>query len=220
MGGDFMKIILSIMLSCLAFSAFAQDANESSSMTVMSATVTPIVFGGTITTIYDDTIDGDLGDRDAPTTVFLGSGLDRVTANVGGVDFDDCMTFTVPVGNNIFSITLEDYIASGGNTTSGFQLYTGNLPGGGNFGDIFGATVGPANIGQDILTDNAASPLTSGDYSLCLLEGTANQLFSVVFGTDIVAAGPAVPVPVNNFYWLLLLSGFLLFIAYRKKASI
>ncbi len=130
------------------------------------------------------------------------------------------MTFTVPVGNNVTGIILEDYVVSGGNTTSGFQLYNGNLPGAGNFGDIFDVAVGVANIGQDILTDNAASPLTSGDYSLCFLEGTENQAFSVIFVSDIAVAVPPTPVPVNNVYWLLLLMSFLLFFVYRKTSQV
>lgn len=136
------------------------------------------------------------------------------------MDFDDCMTFNVPVGNNVTGIVLEDYVPSGGNAASGFQIYTGNLPGAGNFGDIVDVAVGVANIGQDILTDNAASPLTSGTYSLCFLEGIPNQIFSVIFVSDIVAAVPAVPVPVNNVYWLLLLISMLLFFVYRKTNKV
>ncbi len=179
-----MKYLITFALLC-STSLFAQDTQEASSLT---RTGEPLSVNGPVITIYDDTIDGDLGDRAAPTTIMLGSPMDRVTGNVGGggVDFDDCMFFNVPVGNNVNSIVLENYIASGGNTTSGFQLYTGLPPDPGAFGDIVDVAVGPANIGQDILTNNGASPLISGDYTLCFLEGTPNQVFSVIFGSDIV----------------------------------
>lgn len=184
------SVILSIALLGLAASAMAQDAGEAAGLAVGLNSAGQLGPGNTI---WDEGVDGDLGDRPTPTPVNLGSPADVVIGNVGGtgVDFDDCFIFNVPAGNNVTSVVLTDYIADGGNTTSGFNIYTGVPPDPAAFGDIVSIAVGPPDVGSELL--GAAGPLTGGDFAVCFLEGTPNQNYVLTIGSDIV--GNVLPEP-------------------------
>jgi hypothetical protein len=141
-------------------------------------------------TIWDESVDGDLSnDQTAPTDITLVSASDDVIGTVGGDnpgEFFDCMRFDVPSGNTMSGIILTDYVAAGGNTTSGFQLYTGTPVDTTSFGDLCDQAIGPANIGQNILTGPCGlASLSTGTYTLCWREGTPNQAYVVTYVSDV-----------------------------------
>ncbi len=68
-----MRLLITLVFTLFGTTLLAQDADESLSSTVLVNTNAPaVITGGIAITIYDETIDGDLGDRDGPTQVFLG----------------------------------------------------------------------------------------------------------------------------------------------------
>lgn len=206
------KIVILLIISTIS-SVNAQDVGETSSFT-LSRQGTVHSISAVSAVIYDEAIDGDLSDRTTPTPVVLVSPSDQVIGNVGGVDFDDCFVFSVPAGNSVSSIVLDNYVTSGGNTTSGFQLFTGIPTDPNGFGDLVNVAVSVADIGQDVMTANGAGPLTVGNYTLCFLEGTSNQIFSVTLGSDITAAlAPPTPVPTINWVGFALLFMMLAFVS-------
>ncbi|MEE4273035.1 MAG: hypothetical protein V2I67_15285 [Thermoanaerobaculales bacterium] len=148
-------------------------------------------------TIWDESVDGDLSnDQTAPTDITLVSASDDVMGTVGGAnpgEFFDCMRFDVPSGDSVNSIFLTSYVAAGGNTTSGFNLYTGTPADTASFGDLCSIAVGPANVGEDLLTVSCAgSPLATGTYTVCWREGTAGQAYTVTYVST-------VPVELQSF---------------------
>jgi hypothetical protein len=148
-------------------------------------------------TIWDESVDGDLSnDQTNPTDITLVSVSDDVIGTVGGAnpgEFFDCMRFAVPSGNSVNGIVLTNYVASGGNTTSGFNLYNGTPTDPSAFGDLCSVAVGPVNVGQNILTGACAlASLTTGTYTLCWREGTPNQAYIVTYVSD-------VPVELQSF---------------------
>lgn len=141
-----------------------------------------VVFSGSTqaAVIWDESMDGDLSnDQAAPTPIFfaLDSIQDTVIGNVGGPDpgeFYDVMTFEVFYGFCLDSIILVDYIADGGNTTSGFNLWEG--PDAVN--TFLGSTAsGPAQIGLNVL--EGFTPVSAGVYTLDIREGTPNQSYEI-----------------------------------------
>ncbi|WP_223787785.1 hypothetical protein [Marinicella meishanensis] len=130
--------------------------------------------------IWDEGIDGDLSnDQAAPTPIFfaLDSTQDTVIGNVGGAnpgEFFDDMTFDVFYGFCLESVLLVDYVADGGNTTSGFNLWEGPDA----LTTFLGSTTsGPANIGQNVL--DGTTPVSAGTYTLDIREGTPNQSYEI-----------------------------------------
>ncbi|GAB4195214.1 MAG: hypothetical protein Tsb002_27480 [Wenzhouxiangellaceae bacterium] len=214
--------IIGISLLGLAMSATAQDAGEAAGTASGLATVNNL---GAANIIWDESVDGDLSDRPTPTAVTLASMNDGVVGNVGGtgVDFDDCFIFTVPAGNSVTGLILADYVADGGNTTSGFNVYTGVPPDPAAFGDIFSAGLGPGDIGTDVLT--GLTPLAGGDFTVCLLEGTPNQQYEINILSDIVGMQLPEPaeVPAMSTWGLAILTlllafGALFAVMRREKA--
>ena len=155
--------------------------------------------GGGGTVIWDEGPDGDLSNfRVAPTTVSLLPTSGLVIGSVGavgvaeGTESTDALTFTVPAGGSVTTIVLNSFVLAGGNTSTGFNVYTGIPPGAAAFGDIVSIAMTPGDIGSDLL--GGAGPLGPGDYSIVLLEGSApGQLYEY----EIFTSGLR-PAPINN----------------------
>jgi len=150
-------------------------------------------------TIWDESVDGDISTVPlAPTQMTLVSSADRVSATIGGSstnsppeDFYDTFTFTVPPGNQVTAVVLADYQVSGGNTSTGFNFYTGNQGEGGTF--VGSVSMTTADIGSDLLTlSSVPAPLAPGDYSISMREGTAGQIYQLEIQGD-------VPVELQSF---------------------
>lgn len=130
-----------------------------------------------------------------PTVVSLVDDADQVIGTVGGAnpgEFFDVFTFTVPAGFEVTEINLNSYVSAGGNATSGFNLWPGNA---GDLGDfalaIFSLAVGPPDVGNNLIA--TVAPLTAGDYSISLREGTPGQAYELGFTT------PNFPVELQSF---------------------
>lgn len=132
--------------------------------------------------IWDEVVDGDLSNvAGEPTFVQRLSSADRVIGTVGGPDpgeFRDVFTFDVPFGLALEAMVLNDYIAAGGNITTGFTLFTGNR---GNFGTSLGSrNVGESQIGESVIVvDTPSGLLPAGSYSMNILEGTPGQSYEL-----------------------------------------
>ena len=131
---------------------------------------------------FDEGLDGDLSDdRFAPTGLLLDPGANVVTATQQGVPRDiDYLTVSVPVGQVLAAIVLDDYVAGPGNQAF-LGLQEGTVftvdPGLPIVGELLGGIVyGEGNVGTDILPEigvlggaiGFSGPLASGDYTFWL----------------------------------------------------
>jgi len=109
--------------------------------------------------IWDEVVDGDLSNiAGQPTIIERLSIDDQVIGTVGGDDlgeFRDVFTFDVPFGFGLEAILLNDYIAAGGNSTTGFTLFTEDT---GHFGSLISTlNLGQSNIGDNTFIMNTPS---------------------------------------------------------------
>ena len=140
--------------------------------------------GSTPTAFYDESVDGDLStDPNAPTALSFNLGSNTVIGSVATpADTRDFITFTIPEGQELTGILLQDYDdldtapASDGNR--GFNAInagtTGFIPGGDTIGNFLGgAHLDPLTPGSDLLPILAeapqagtgfTTPLGAGDY--------------------------------------------------------
>ncbi|MEM7210665.1 MAG: hypothetical protein AAF479_02050, partial [Pseudomonadota bacterium] len=141
---------------------------------------------------YDESVDGDLsGDNLAPTSVQLpGSGTFTIAAGQAGTPRDiDYVTINVPVGSQLDSFVIDDYIENQADGGAFFGIGVGTSlpgsPGGQSAGDLIGGILfDETEIGTDILgasnggfgTGGFTAPLGAGDYTLWFnqLGGTVN----------------------------------------------
>ncbi|MCR9075902.1 MAG: PEP-CTERM sorting domain-containing protein [bacterium] len=132
--------------------------------------------------IYDESVDGDLASVDAgPTPFDLSVGTNTVIGTIGDTDFEDFVGFSIGAGEQLTAITLTSFVTAGGNTSTGFRLYTDQ--GGGWFQASSGSMV-PGDVGTNFLnvwdlTDvGGSAPLGPGNYGVVLAEFTAGQAYS------------------------------------------
>jgi len=130
-------------------------------------------------TAWNEAIDEDLSeDSFNPTQINITPVNSIVIGTVaGGGERIDSLTITVPQGREL-TITLVDYIAQGGNGTTGFNLHQGNQ--GLSGPDLSDNSFGEGNIG-DVISPND-SPLPPGDYSLVIIKDTASLAYVLSFG--------------------------------------
>lgn len=92
----------------------------------------------------------------------------------------------------ITEINLTNYVAAGGNATSGFNLWPGSA---GDLGDfalaILSVAVGPPDVGSNLIA--SVAPLAPGDYSISIREGTPGQTYELEYVT------PGLPVELQSF---------------------
>ena len=139
--------------------------------------------------IWDESVNGDLSNSPfAPTPLVFGIGDNTVTGTIGGLlqqggDQFDRFTFSVAVGFLWTGLFVDNYVTSGGNTTTGFEAYTGNVI---DFDGSLGTALGPtfpinvSHIGTDIL-GNFGGPFGSGFYTVGLRENSPGQQYSLTF---------------------------------------
>ncbi len=142
---------------------------------------------------YDEAILGDLSDDELiPTFIPFTFGSNSVTGTIGGPaatsppdDFFDAFSFTLAAGESLTSVFVDSYVASGGNTTSGFNIYSGLNA------DTFidSPLFGPADVGTDILP----GALAPGDYTVGIREGTPGQAYSLSLNIGLFVPPPPPP---------------------------
>jgi len=174
------------LLTTSNFGTFLSDdptiANEPADPTVIKAF-------GEARTLYNEGNTGDLNSHfGPPTKVAMAAGLERVSGRVGGVgvDFEDCFQFEITESRVINSILLESYQTNGGNLTTLFQVFTGLPPIKVAIGDIVNLSMSKNHIGFDLLGGRIIN--VAGIYSVCLVDGTAGQDYSLVIQSDVVDA--------------------------------
>ena len=138
---------------------------------------------GVPTKLYDESESGDFVNHfTIPTQLNLVNEIERISGTIGGFDFEDCFQFDVHESRVVNAIVLEDYITSGDSQSTSFQVFTGLPPIKVAIGDIISGEINQDLIGINLLEDNV---LLSGTYSVCLIEGTTGQTYSLVMQSDI-----------------------------------
>ncbi len=141
-----------------------------------------LVSGAASASIYDESVDGDLlSVGDGPTMFDVSAGNNSVFGTIGDTDFEDFIGFTIEAGEELTAITLTSFITAGGNTSTGFRLYTDQ--GAGWFQASSGSMV-PGDVGTNFLSVwdlsdvGGSAPLGPGSYGVVLAEFTAGQTYS------------------------------------------
>lgn len=147
------------------------------------ALVTLLVTPAMADTIWDEGVDGDLSDDETnPTPVVLVSPSDAIMGTIGGPsttsppdDFYDAFKITLAAGDTVSAIMLTNYIPTGGNTSSGFNVYI-------TAGYVFvgSTTMTTGAIGTDMLAAAGVGPLVGpGEWTIGLREGIAGQQYEL-----------------------------------------
>ncbi|MEM1185302.1 MAG: hypothetical protein AAGI53_09915 [Planctomycetota bacterium] len=135
---------------------------------------------------YDEAIDGDLLSlADGGTSFNLDVGTNSVTGTItanpaGGLE-EDFVTFTIGAGEALTGVTLTNVVFTGGNTSTGFRLYTDQGTG---FFQAASGSFGTADVGVNYLTVwnlddvGGSAPLGPGTYGVLLAEFTPGQEYS------------------------------------------
>ena len=136
-------------------------------------------FGAT-TVAYSEFVSDDFFDHLNPTTITFSGEHQQILGNVGGtgVDLEDCFQFDIPSYKVLNSIVLADYQVTGGNVSTQFHVFTGLPPTTNPIGDIAAIDFSQNNIGSDLLV---GANLATGNYTVCLFEGTIDQSYSLNF---------------------------------------
>lgn len=141
---------------------------------------------------YDESLDGDLLDLTSGGTLFdVGVGTNSVFGTVGGsgIDFEDLVVFTIDAGELLTGVTLTEFVTAGGNTSTGFRLYTDQ--GGGLF-QASGGLITTGDVGTNYLNVwnlddfGGSAPLGPGTYGVLLAEFTEGQRYS--FDIEVIPA--------------------------------
>lgn len=135
--------------------------------------------------IYNESSVADFVEHyETPTRVLFRSEIDRVSGEVGGagIDLEDCFQFTVEPHRVVNHIILEDYVPSGGNMSTDFHVYEGLPPVKFQSGNFFWSRVNETNIGIDLIGPRT---MQAGIYSICILESTPDQEYSIVFQSEV-----------------------------------
>ncbi|MES2707545.1 MAG: hypothetical protein V4726_13185 [Verrucomicrobiota bacterium] len=169
----------------------------------------------------DEATDGDLSNtQSVPTMLSLTAGNNLVSGSVGGIDGQDWITLTVPLGFELSSLDLKVFDSTTDSTAftgmSMGSVFTGSTL---SAEDYLGYThFGPGNVGTNLLpslsTANLAQgftpPLASGDYAF-LIQQTGPVTTSYTFDYRVTA------VPEVSGAALLGLGGLLLFPGRRRR---
>ena len=181
--GSVINITNQAILTTSNFGEFLSDdptiANELADPTIIKA------FGGA-RILYTESSTGDLNSHiGPPTKVAMAVELERVSGRVGGVgiDFEDCFQFEVAESRVVNSILLENYQTSAGNLATLFQVFTGLPPIKVAIGDIVNLSLSKNHIGFDLLGGRIIN--VAGTYSVCLVDGTAGQVYSLIIQSSI-----------------------------------
>ena len=140
---------------------------------------------GQATILYDEIATGDLRDHfNIPTQVALSLENQIALGIVGGVgiDLEDCFQFDVSDSRVVNAVILEDFMQNGGSTSTAFKIFTGLPPIKLGLADVVDTTISENDIGRNLLNFNQ---LTTGSYSVCLIEETPGQVYSIVFQSDV-----------------------------------
>ena len=140
---------------------------------------------GATVDLYDEFDEDDFAAyHEVPTPIELRTEVDRIKGSIGGpgVDLEDCFTFTVEPHRVVNSIILESYETSGDNQSTDYHIYLGLPP----------VKFSEGNFYRGVLTENGLSfsimpgrTMIEGDYSVCLIEATPDQDYSLVFLSEI-----------------------------------
>lgn len=140
--------------------------------------------------VWNESVSGDLSNFDtSPTSLSFSVGVNDVIGTIGGRrnrnngDGYDVFSFTIGANDTLTSINVNDYQVSGGNTSTGFNLYRSD----GTF--LGGEAIDVGDINGDVLDLTGAGDLGAGDYYVEMREFSApNQSYS--FGFNVVTAVP------------------------------
>ncbi len=141
---------------------------------------------GITTVAYSEFILDDFSDHLTPTSITFSSENQLILGNVGGtgVDLEDCFQFEIPSYKVLNSIILEDYVTTGGNVSTQLHIFTGLPPVNSPIGDIVAIDFTQNNIGSSLL----GADLATGNYTICLFEGTIDQSYTLKFVSTIKEA--------------------------------
>ena len=128
--------------------------------------------------VWDEGVDGDLSNDEFNATVLgLSMGSNNVIANIGGVgvDFNDAMEFTIGAGETLASVTLVDFVVSGGNIATGFNVFDGANA-------LLGSvSMSTGDIGSDLLALSGVNQLGPGTYIVVMREGVLDQDYEISY---------------------------------------
>ncbi len=180
--GQIMDITSQALLSTANIgSVFSDDPNNYTSIN----DPTLIKAYGQPTLLFDEINSGDLTDHfNEPTPIILKTEIERITGEIGGYnnDLEDCFQFDISESRTLTSVILEDINLSSDNPSTSFQMFTGLPPIKLAVGDLIDREITENNKGEDLLP---YSSLGFGTYSICLIEGTPGQTYSLVIEAEI-----------------------------------
>jgi uncharacterized repeat protein (TIGR01451 family) len=142
-------------------------------------------FGQSIV-LYDEAVSGDLVDHfNIPNKLVLTRENQSLSGVVGGVgtDFEDCFQFDVTDSRVVNSIILDDFQQNGGSPSTAFKMFIGLPPIKPGIANFIDRTISEFDIGSNMLNYYS---LTTGTYSICLIEQTPGQVYSFKFQSDVV----------------------------------
>ena len=140
--------------------------------------------------VWDEALDGDLSNfSGSPTPIVLMNGINDLFGTIGGTsdpnvgDGFDTFTFTLSPNQTLESILITNYQVSGGNTSTGVNIFSGVGLGGTFLGSV---AMNTSHVGSDILTLTSIGPLDSGTYTIAMREFTApNQIYAFSLAVSI-----------------------------------
>jgi hypothetical protein len=141
---------------------------------------------GNPTTAYEEDSIGDMSNHfETLTKIELSSELERVSGTVGGVgeDFEDCFQFDIGANRYFHNIKLEDISFTNDNESTLFRVYYGLPDIKDPRGNLQNRDLSHYDIGQYIFGYH--SYYGQGTYSVCLIEATPGQSFSLIIETEI-----------------------------------
>jgi hypothetical protein len=175
------------------------------------------------TTLYDESISGDLSNsQSAPTALNLSVGTNSIDGTVGGTDQQDWVALSVPAGKQLTSIFLASYSSADAQGFMGMQAgsaFVGSTTTAGNYlGYVHygtGATNnGPATnlIGSDLMSLMANPSVAAGakGFSPPLGAGTYTFLIQQLGATTTNYGFDFVVVPEPGIISVLTMSSWLL----------
>ena len=124
--------------------------------------------------VYDESVDGDLSNfESSPTAVTLAEGGNQLLGTIGGTsnpnigDGFDSLVISIGANQTLTQIIINDYQVSGGNTSTGVNIFTSS-------GTFLGSVaMNTSDVGSDLLRLTGAGQLGPGDYRISLREFTA-----------------------------------------------
>ena len=135
--------------------------------------------------IWDELVQGDPSNsRDNPTDIVLSynDDTDAITGTVGGNnpgEFEDVFTIDLFFGLCLDQVVLSDYVPTGGNVTTGFNLWVGDDARGDD--DYVGSNAaGTAQIGSNLFA--GLGPFNERVYTIEIRESTPGQLYRLDLG--------------------------------------